>query len=299
MVNLVQFSGQSGETDVLLEGWTFDGQSVQLFDIAQTLRTNGSTNLNAGIDHAYRVALRTYDAAKTNRVVILTDAYANTGEVDPAVIARNIEINGMEGIYFSGLGIGDHFQEAFLNELTDIGRGAYFAAITPQDIKKAFDSRFTALLFLAAKEVRFRLDYPQNLALIATASEELSSNMYEVQPTNFSYNTSQYFLETFEVLNKTGLAGETLTLTISYTDASGVARTETLTRPFAQIEAIDEINVKRAIAIKALADLVARTMTCSGYRPLYDAILEDFIDPTAQEYVDLAREFCRLEQMPF
>ena len=176
----------------------------------------GSTNLAAGIDAAYQAALNTYDPEKTNRVIILTDAYANTGQIDPAIIAQNVVINNQEGIYFSGLGISDDFNEAFLNELTEAGKGAYFSIVTQNDAQRAFKDRFIALLSIAAKDVQFRMDYPGLLKHDETAAEETSGDPGEVQTTNFSYNTSQYFFEGFLLESGEVLPESTFKLTINY-----------------------------------------------------------------------------------
>jgi Ca-activated chloride channel homolog len=82
IVNVVSFST---DATVLLEGANFDSENY--LEVVNKLETIASTNLDEGIRVAYQVANRTYDPEKSNRVVILTDAYANTGEVDSTVIA--------------------------------------------------------------------------------------------------------------------------------------------------------------------------------------------------------------------
>jgi len=293
IINIVQFSSDSTASDVLLEGWNYSNADNKCLGVGSSLRTIGSTNLNAGIERAYLVANRTFKADHTNRVVILTDAYANTGEVDPAKVSQPTRINNQEGIYFSGLGIGSGFNEAFLNQLTDAGKGAYFAAITPLDIEKAFLGRFIALLNVAAKDTLFRLDFPKNLTHITTAAEQISTDPNKVQSTNFSYNTSQFFLEGFK-LGETAISDETIKLTIQYKDKDGVGMTETI-----EAQILDLIQkegqIKDAFIITFLADLVSKKQTCATFDTAKTTILKGYTSPIAEVYYDLIAKFCALK----
>ncbi|MDH5559659.1 MAG: VWA domain-containing protein [Deltaproteobacteria bacterium] len=300
VVSIVQFSDGSTEADVLLEGWTYSSADITndttYLDAVNPISTIGATNIDAGITMAYKVANRNYDVAKSNRVIILTDAYANTGETNSTIIANNISINNMEGIYFSGLGIGADFQEAFLNELTDIGKGAYFSLITPNDAKRAFNSRFIALVNIAAKNVHFRLDYPFGLIHTKSAAEEVSQ--VAVQPTNFSYNSSQFFLESFILDTSADISSDisqqTFKLTINYSLADGTSKTEITEKTVQELLDVNTINTKNALLITTLADLIAGKTTCADSILLILTHYAGFTNPLADEYYDLINKFCLL-----
>ena len=83
--------------------------------------------------------------------------------------------------------MGYDFNDTFLNVITDKGKGAYFACITKNDAKKNFQDRFISLVQVAAREVKFRLDFPYDLIHIDSGSEESSKDPNKVQATNFSY----------------------------------------------------------------------------------------------------------------
>ncbi len=256
IVNLVSFSDESR---VLLENVQYSQLNGLFLPQVRVLQAGGSTNLYSGIQKAYKIAGKHHDKNKWNRVIILTDAYANVGEVDSATISKFAKYNEADKIYFSGLGIGANFNEAFLNELTEAGRGAYFSLVTKNDAERAFRERFIALLSVAAGSVRFRLDFPSSLSHLSSASEEVSQNKQEVQPTNFSYNTSQYFYETFgdedELDND-----EKFTLTISYIDSDGNSVEETTTKTIRQILNREISNIRDSEAIYLLNRLIAEEL---------------------------------------
>jgi len=293
VVNIVQFSTDSTESDVLLEGWNYSSTDNQYLNIVSALSPTYSTNLNAGIQRAYIVAKRTFKPGHTNRVILLTDAYANTGEVDPMVISNSTRINDQEGIYFSGLGIGSDFSEAFLNTLTDAGKGSYFAAITPHDIKKAFVDRFIALLNVAARQTRFRLDFPSKLTHLTTASEQISTDPNKVQTTNFSYNTSQFFLEGFR-LGTEDVTQEKFKLTIEYKQENGTSTTEQIEMTIGELIGKEEGAIKDAFMVTFLADLVGKRKECAVFNTAKETILKDYSSTTTQEYSDLITKFCAI-----
>ncbi|MBN2536585.1 MAG: choice-of-anchor D domain-containing protein [Spirochaetales bacterium] len=263
------------------------------YDAVENLIPSGSTNLADGIDKAYQVALATYDSEKTNRVVILTDAYANTGQIDPSVIAQNVIINNEEGIYFSGLGISEAFNEAFLNELTDAGKGAYFSIVTQTDAQRAFKDRFIALLSIAAKDVQFRMDYPVILEHDVTAAEETSGDPSEVQTTNFSYNTSQYFFEGF--LLETGvevLPEAKFKLTISYKDpADGTQKEEVFEKTITELLGVDLNLIRDAETIFLFTKLFGLQKTWGEICPVFTIFYEGYSSPIYTEYRDLMKKF--------
>jgi Mg-chelatase subunit ChlD len=304
VVNIVTFSTTSS---TVLKGAAYNGGSEfpAFQNVVNALEPTDSTNLNAGIQEAYSTAWSTFNPVKKNRVLILTDAYANTGEVDSTVIATGISHNNAEGIYFSGVGMGQDFNEAFLNELTEKGKGAYFSLVTRSDAIKAMGTRFIALVMVAARDVRFRLDYPAVLAHTSSASEESSTNPQDVQPTNFSYNTSQYFYEGFE----TKVAGhdpqptDAFTLTISYKNPeTGSTVTKTVVKPVADLlsagsGSVEGGNIRDARVIFLLAGLVGGSVAAAEG----DAIMEaDYsgvsadASPITREYTDLIGRYMSL-----
>lgn len=291
-LHLVSFSSTA---NVVLENFTYQGDATAYLEAVRNLQTIGGTNLNAGITTAYQLAQKTYQPGKLNRVLMLTDAYANIGEVDPKQIAQQTRINNAEGIYFSGLGFGQNFNEAFLNQLTEAGRGAYFSVITRKDAQRAFQERFMALMTVAAKDVQFRLDYPAALKHIQSAAEESSQVQSEVQPTNFSYNTSQYFWERFQAEDEANLLDQPLRLTIYYTDPrNGEKRQEVYERRLREVLGKDLNNIKDARMITLLTSLLKKESSSEQVKAELENELGDHASALATEYRRLIEAWFKL-----
>ncbi len=291
IVNLVTFSN---DAKIVLQNVTFSGIPSNFIPAVNALEIEGGTNLAAGLKKGYEVAVGAFDPTKLNRVVMITDAYANIGEVDSTVISHNTRINELEGIYFSGIGVGADFNEAFLNDLTEAGKGAYFTVITNLDAKRALRERFIALASVAARHVQFRLDYPQTLTHISTAAEESSTVQQEVKPTNFSYNTDQYFYEVFSAAASTD-PSQRFTLTISYSDPRTLQPvTETITKTLGELLGLQENNIRDAETIFLFTQLVGNRIS----REKVDNILQTFyVGYSSQlftEYLDLINKYRNL-----
>jgi hypothetical protein len=291
-INLVSFSDQA---KVLLQNWTYQGNPAEYLAVVQALKTEGGTNLNAGLSQAYALAREAYRPDAVNRVLMLTDAYANRGQVDAAEVARSTRIEDREGIYFSGLGFGAGFNEAFLNELTEAGQGAYFSVITEADARRSFGERFMALVNVAARDVRFRLDYPAVLKHVGSAAEQRSQNAAEVQPVHFSYNTSQFFLERFQQAAEGDAATGNLTLTISYSDPVTLdAREEVIDFALDTLRNENLAGIKDARLVLLLTQLIRGQVSPQQARAEMDALLAAHSSPLAARYKTYIETWLRL-----
>ena len=256
VVNLVTFDTNA---NIVVEGWQAD--QADWNQIVSGLSTNGSTNLNVGIQLAYEVANRQYNAAKSNRVVILTDAYANRGTIDANTISEHTVINGLEGIHFAGIGIGNGFNEDFLNELTEAGKGVYSAMITPNDAERIFTNGFMRFIDSAVKDVKFKLEYPSSLKHVVSAAEETSENENEIQSIEFAYNSDQFFFELFSPQNDYSDQSD-ITLVIQYKGQDGKMKSERLTKSITDLLQQGDVQIKAAAAVSTLAFLISGNASC-------------------------------------
>jgi len=263
-----------------------------LTDIVNGISTDGSTNINNGLTLAYEVANRTFDANKANRVVMVTDAFVNTGVIDPNEIARQTVINGLEGIYFSGVGVGAFFNDSVLNTITDAGKGSYSAMITPADAQRIFTDGFDRFLNPAVRDIRFQLTYPQELDQLKSFAEEISSVATDVQTINFSYNSSQYFLELFSGPSMLTPQQE-MRLDITYKDDMDQPQSASLTQGIDNILGQNEVEIRAALAVTTLAELINGSLTCDNVQSsqLYNEPVQHDVYVSYKQYID---QFCSL-----
>ena len=172
--------------------------SQVLIKAIHDLRPSGRTNLHAGLTRGYQLADSSYQAQYSNRVLVVTDALANTGVTDARTLSLVTDWFDARRIRLSGIGVGKEFNDALLDELTEKGRGAYVFLGSEAEVDAIFGEHFTSLVETVANDVHFRLHLPSTLRMAGFHGEEASTRKADVQAVHFFADTSQLFLADLE-----------------------------------------------------------------------------------------------------
>lgn len=189
---------------------------------------------------------------------MMTDAFANVGDTDVNRVSYHTRMNNAEGIYFSGLGFGHDFNEA-------------------------------------ARDVRFRLEFPKALKRSFSAAEQSSQQAEKVQTTNFSYNTSQFFLEQMQASGDSALMQQKIRLLISYTDPlTYQPKVEWTEKTLAELLGKDLENIKDAHLITLLLRFLKGEVNKEQVNQEL-AVLGSRQSALAQEYLNLLQIALKLK----
>jgi Ca-activated chloride channel homolog len=273
-VSLILFNNK---VKTVLDSFTVGQDSEAMFARAlDEIKLEGGTNLQTALGAAYELAEKHYDTRKMNRILFMTDAQATEGNVDMGLVRAASATDNGRPIYLSGLGMGFGHDNERMNRITEEGHGAYYSINTLTDMQEAMGDRFIPLMDVIARNVRFQIEFPGFMRHNKSASEELSANPSQVQPTNFSANTSQYFWEQF-LSNKTDFTGnEKVVLTITYEDPrSRQQKTERLEKTLAEILDKDLQNIKAAHMVSLTTALVRREVSATDVREELERLLPD------------------------
>ncbi len=182
------------------------------------LRPQGSTNLHDGLTTGYNLADRAYQPTYSNRVVLVTDALANTGVTDPRMMSMVSRFYDQRRIRLSGVGVGRQFNDGLLDSLTEQGRGAYVFLGSEAEVDAVFGPRFLSLIETTANDVHFRLHLPPSLRMNVFYGEESSVVKEDVQAIHYFANTSQLFLSDLMARRGRLRPQDSVMLTIEYED---------------------------------------------------------------------------------
>jgi len=239
----------------------------------------GSTNLYDGLVQGYQVADRAYQPGYSNRVIMITDAEANTGVTDEAMVATVGQHYDARRIRLSGIGVGSTFNDSLLDQLTERGRGAYVFLGSQSEVDAVFGSRFVSLIETIAGDVHFRLHLPPTLAMSTFYGEEASTIKERVQAVHYFAGTSQLFLSDLKMQGGAVPTSDDVMLSIEYEDPeSGQARVEEFAFR------LGDINGRAPNLDKAsYVDAFARSLQASADRPLpsYNQERYGWSDPSA------------------
>lgn len=269
LVNLVLFDHEACSS---LENFAVgrDSMSVLTSEI-QKLAPRGSTDVDSGLRLGYELADRGFQPTHSNRVVLITDALANTGVTDPATIAMISSYYDKRRIRLSGVGVGSEFNDELLDRLTERGKGAYVFLGSPSEVDAVFGSRFVSLIETTANDVHFKLQLPESLRMNVFYGEESSTVKEDVQAIHYFAGTSQLFLS--DLVSKTPelAQSDSLMLSVEYENPeTGQKQFEDFAFNLGEISGGTNL-VKKGRLVMSFIDGLADTLQSSPVRSDYRA----------------------------
>lgn len=121
-VALVAYSDGS---EILLES-TAGADRALLHAAIDTLSAGGSTNLHAGLQQGFELAVAGYDPERQNRVIFLSDGLATAGILADEAIVDMADDYIEEGIGLTTIGVGDEFDAPLMRGLAERCAGNFY-----------------------------------------------------------------------------------------------------------------------------------------------------------------------------
>ena len=135
-------------------------QKDRILGVIHDLQTEGSTNLEDGLDIGYDLAAKCFDPEATNRVVVCTDGVANNGVTDPKILLENVKGKASKGIWLSVFGFGmDNYNDDLMMTLADKGNGNYAYIDSFEEAKKIFTGKRSGLFEVAAADAKAQVEF--------------------------------------------------------------------------------------------------------------------------------------------
>lgn len=117
-----------------------------------SIRESGGTNFEAG----YKLAMQELEGIKDskeyqNRIIVITDAMPNTGDINPNSLMSMIEENSKKKIYTSFIGVGVDFNTELIEKIGTVEGANYYSVHNEEEFMKQmgedFDLMVTPLVF--------------------------------------------------------------------------------------------------------------------------------------------------------
>ncbi|MEU1086031.1 von Willebrand factor type A domain-containing protein [Streptomyces sp. NPDC005892] len=156
-VALVTFSD---EAETVVPMTALRGHRTKIREAVESLHTESSTNVAAGVERGYDEAVEGRRKGATNRVVLLSDALANTGETDADAILERIDGSRREyGITLFGVGVGSDYGDALMERLADKGDGDTTYVADEVQARKVFVDQLPAHVELRARDAKAQVAF--------------------------------------------------------------------------------------------------------------------------------------------
>ncbi len=123
------------------------------------LYPGSSTNLEAGLVTGYRVARDGFVEGASNRVILLSDGLANTGNTAPEPILAQIREEAGKQIALLGVGVGSEYGDALMEQLADEGDGFVTYVSEREQAYRIFVERLPATLAVRALDAKVQVSF--------------------------------------------------------------------------------------------------------------------------------------------
>ena len=146
-------------TTVALEPTT-GSDKQKIIDAIDALQAAGGTAGRDGLERAYTMAERHFDAKAVNRIILATDGDFNIGVRDPRQLETFIAGKRKSCVYLSIFGVGDgNLNDALIQRLTQSGNGnaAYIDSLL--EARKALQGELGSTMFPIANDVKMQVEF--------------------------------------------------------------------------------------------------------------------------------------------
>ncbi|MFE9018963.1 von Willebrand factor type A domain-containing protein [Streptomyces sp. NPDC007808] len=150
----------SDEAETVQPMTRLGGNRDEVHDAIDSLEPTDSTNLGAGVETGYETAVEGLREGATNRVVLVSDALANTGDTDADAILERIASERREhGITLFGVGVGSDYGDALMERLADKGDGHTAYVSTDEDAREVFCEDLPRNVDLTARDAKAQIAF--------------------------------------------------------------------------------------------------------------------------------------------
>ncbi|CAM5338701.1 VWA domain-containing protein [Streptomyces hirsutus] len=150
----------SDEAETVLPMTRLDGNRDEIHDAVDALEPAQSTNLGAGVETGYETAVEGLREGATNRVVLVSDALANTGDTDADTILERIgESRREHGITLFGVGVGSDYGDALMERLADKGDGHTVYVSDEEEGREVFCEQLPRNIELMARDAKAQVAF--------------------------------------------------------------------------------------------------------------------------------------------
>jgi Ca-activated chloride channel family protein len=150
ILSVVTFSDRA---EVIIPA-SYHEEKMRLEAKIQMIQSSGATEIYQGLELGVKEVMRSLDHRRINHIILLTDGHTYGDEQQCLALASRL---AEHGIGISGMGIGQEWNDIFLDVLSTRTGGSSAYIAKPQDIKRLLLEKFNALAQTYAEDITLDL----------------------------------------------------------------------------------------------------------------------------------------------
>ena len=235
------------------------------------IQAQGGTNMSDGIKMAGDM-LKKYslsDDEVEKRIIFLTDAQPNEGELSESGMAGMTKNHTKHRIYTTFIGIGVDFNTELIEIISKIRGANYYAVHSPDEFKKRMDKNFDYMVTPLVFQLQLKLKAPGFEIQKVYGSPEANESTGEIMKVSTLFPSETEDEETrggmvlLHLKKLTNNASSALQLNISYEDRDGKKSSDSLDFEFQHNggqEYYENTGIRKGIALSRYATLMKNWM---------------------------------------
>ncbi|WP_405678059.1 von Willebrand factor type A domain-containing protein [Streptomyces sp. NBC_01511] len=153
----------SGEAETRLPMTRVADSRSRIHDVIEELEPSDSTNVGAGVEAGYDEAVDGRRSGAANRVVLLSDALADTGETQAdGILERVADARTEHGITLFGVGVGSDYGDTLMEQLADKGDGHTTYVSDREQARKVFVDQLPMTVELRARDAKAQVAFDRD-----------------------------------------------------------------------------------------------------------------------------------------
>lgn len=223
------------------------------------IEPQGGTNFSAGYDKGTKLFDEYLkDKDYQNRIIVITDAMPNTGDISPTGLTGKIEQNAKNEIYTSLIGVGVDFNTKLTEQLSDVRGANYYSVHSSEEFNKTiaeeFDYMVTPLIFdldLSFKSDSYEIEN-------VYGSDSVNKSTGNIMHINTLFPASSNSdgdvkggIVVLKLKKKAGSTSNNISLNISYKDTNEIEHSNKENIEFKQTaqDYYDNLGIQKAIVL--------------------------------------------------
>jgi Ca-activated chloride channel homolog len=158
VLSVVAFSDRA---EVIIPA-AYHQEKTRLEAKVQMIHPSGATEIYQGLEAGVKEVMRSLDGKRINHIILLTDGHTYGDEQQCLALASKL---AERGIGISGMGIGQEWNDIFLDVLATRTGGSSAYISQPQDIKRLLLEKFDALVQTYAEDAVLDIKFIEDVEL--------------------------------------------------------------------------------------------------------------------------------------
>lgn len=228
----------------------------------------GGTNMSSGIEMAGELLKKyssTEDKEVEKRIIFLTDAQPNTGELSEKGMTGITKAHAEQKIYTTFIGIGVDFNTELIETISKIRGTNYYAVHSPTEFKKQMDKNFDYMVTPLVFNLQLKIKAPGFEIQKVYGSPEANESTGEIMKVNTLFPSEKKEgeirggLVLLQLKKLPDNKENTLQLNVSYEDRNGKKSSNSMDFVFqdnGKQEYYDNKGIQKGIALSRYATLM-------------------------------------------